>query len=356
MADSPPPQSRLRRGPWPVLVAFVLGVVLTAWWLKRSDPDGSPTSVAEPEASRIAAGTADSVQARAPHEAAMDPPSRPLDGATVPPGLGPKGSATPGAGAAAEEENGARAGARVPGSVDLGSAGEAAPESGGAAVAGGGIDGRVRLTGAVPSERPLTSVDGPCAALLGPRPQTDRYTITDGNVAGVFVQLLDPPPFTGPPPSAEVVLDQRGCRFVPKVLAVQRLQTLRILNSDDTLHNVHAMATRGEFNTAMPKQGQVIRKAFREAPVDATGRASPIPIVCDVHKFMSAHLFVMPHPYFGISDEKGQLHLPPVPDGTYHFSAWHEGFEDGPWQRGTVQVVDGIGLIEIDLSGVPPRG
>ena len=42
-------------------------------------------------------------------------------------------------------------------------------------------------------------------------------------------------------PSAPVVLDQKGCMYVPRVLAVMANQSFEVHNEDQTIHNVHPM-------------------------------------------------------------------------------------------------------------------
>ena len=50
-------------------------------------------------------------------------------------------------------------------------------------------------------------------------------------------------------PTESVKLDQQGCRYQPHVFGIRVGQPLEIVNSDTTLHNVHALPqTNQEFN------------------------------------------------------------------------------------------------------------
>ena len=52
---------------------------------------------------------------------------------------------------------------------------------------------------------------------------------------------------------APVTLDQHGCQYRPHVFGIQAGQPLKILNSDGTLHNIHALPKKNaEFNIGQP--------------------------------------------------------------------------------------------------------
>ena len=41
---------------------------------------------------------------------------------------------------------------------------------------------------------------------------------------------------------------------------------------------------------------------------------------------MTAHFFVMDHPFFAVTDARGAFRIPGLPDGQYTIAAWHEEF------------------------------
>ena len=50
----------------------------------------------------------------------------------------------------------------------------------------------------------------------------------------------------------------------------------------------------------------------------------PITIKCDFHPWMTAHFFVMEHPFFAVTDQNGRFRIAGLPDGKYSVAAWHE--------------------------------
>src|SRR5438046_5796322 len=74
-------------------------------------------------------------------------------------------------------------------------------------------------------------------------PQTpDVLVVNNGKLANVFVYVKDGlGQFAFLTPAQPAVLDQKGCRYVPHVLGLMAGQSLKILNSGLTEHNVHPM-------------------------------------------------------------------------------------------------------------------
>jgi plastocyanin len=118
-------------------------------------------------------------------------------------------------------------------------------------------------------------------------------------------------------PDDPVVVDQRGCLFVPRVVGVQAGQPVRFVNSDETLHNVHGMPTRSSaWNFGMGHVG-----ATRTVTIDTP--EVPVPIRCEVHSWMRADLAVVDHPYHAVTGATGTFTLADVPAGEYDLAAWH---------------------------------
>jgi plastocyanin len=115
-----------------------------------------------------------------------------------------------------------------------------------------------------------------------------------------------------------VVLNQKGCTYVPHVLTAQTKQEIEFKNSDATLHNVHPTPKKNKaFNKATPAHGSV-KKSFRR---DEIG----IPVKCDVHPWMKSYISVFKHPWHAVTPKgDGAATLKDVPEGKYKVTAWHE--------------------------------
>ena len=138
-------------------------------------------------------------------------------------------------------------------------------------------------------------------------------------MANVFVHVKSGVPKRAyPVPTTPVVMDQRGCTYTPHVFGVRVGQTLKVLNSDGTHHNVHAMPKANKvFNLAMPKTKTSATAVF-------TTPEFMFHIKCDVHPWMGAFCAVMDHPYFDTTETDGKFTISGLDAGTYEIEAWHE--------------------------------
>ncbi len=181
----------------------------------------------------------------------------------------------------------------------------------------GTISGTVRLEGAPPARAQL-SMASDCAPLHR-EPVLSESVVADGGLlANVLVFIVSgAEAYEAPPPAGEVVIDQKGCVYLPHVVGARAGQAIAIRNSDPVLHNVHALAKRnGGFNLSMPVPGQVATKTFSKPEIVA--------LKCDVHPWMGARIGVFDHPWFAVTDARGAFTLSGVPPGRYVLTAWHE--------------------------------
>ena len=93
---------------------------------------------------------------------------------------------------------------------------------------------------------------------------------------------------------------------------------MEIVNSDPTLHNIHALPKdNAEFNNGQPIQGMKMAHTF-------TAKEVMVPFKCDVHGWMNAYVGVVDHPFFAVTDKDGKFSFKGLPPGTYTIEAWHE--------------------------------
>jgi len=189
-------------------------------------------------------------------------------------------------------------------------------------VKGGAIRGHIRVNGKLPGNPIIRmGMDPMCAKLnAGKRPVQEIVAATaDGSLANVFVSLQGSFPAT-PVPTEPVTIDQRACIYVPRVVGARVGQTLQVRNSDELLHNVHGLSARGNtFNVSQPKAGLVQQLQLKEDEI-------MLRVTCDVHRWMTAFVGVVSHPYFATSGVAGTYAIENVPAGTYTIQAWHEQY------------------------------
>lgn len=186
----------------------------------------------------------------------------------------------------------------------------------------GSVAGVIRVSGNTPDMPRLDMSARPqCALLHGDETPRSELIVksADGGLRDVFVYVSKglegyevPPVGTEP-----VVLDQKGCIFVPRVFGVRVQQDIRILNSDAFLHNVKVNENR-PMNEGMPNVGEMLKKKwFKRTQLGVSFQ-------CEVHPWMRAYACIVDHPCYAVTDAEGKFKIENVPQGRYTIDFWHE--------------------------------
>lgn len=191
------------------------------------------------------------------------------------------------------------------------------------AIAGGTLKGKVSFTGTAPKATPINMAADPQCKKLHEKPLMTDYVIVNSNATlkNVFTWVkggLEGKTF--PTPKESVTFDQRGCHYSPHVFGIMVNQPLDVLNSDPTLHNVHAMPKASQpFNLGMPVQNMKVARKFEKPEIGVT-------IKCDVHPWMKAFANVVDNPFYGVTGDDGSFEIKNVPAGKYTLATWHEKY------------------------------
>lgn len=188
----------------------------------------------------------------------------------------------------------------------------------------GDLIGRYVFDGPVPQ---LADVS-PAVANCTESPIVDESLVvsSDNNgIANIAVYLRRAPkgvPANAQPQAEAVpVQDQKGCRFIPRMLVFQAGQTPLVKSNDSVAHNVRgALLKNDDFNFTV---GGVNRTGI---PIKGIDRADilPMPIKCDIHPYMTAYWLVVDHPYTAVTDADGKFKITGLPAGKHKFRVWHE--------------------------------
>ena len=158
------------------------------------------------------------------------------------------------------------------------------------------------------------------------------------NIA-VFIDGV--PGKTFPAPAQHVTVDQSHLAFAPHVMVIQQGTTVDFKNDDNVGHNVYWPAIHHDkklaHNMGTWPQGQTKPFTFSEA--------GDVPLLCNVHPEMSGMIFVVPTPYFAVTDKDGNFVIKNVPPGQYTLKT---GSENG--KPATQAVTVAAAAVNVNLT------
>jgi len=189
------------------------------------------------------------------------------------------------------------------------------------AATAGSVAGTVKLDGTPPAMKGIAMAAVAYCAKQHDSPVTAEDVVPgdNGTLQNVVVYLTgDFSAYSFTQPAEQAELDQKGCMYVPHVVAVMAGAPVEFRSFDSTPHNIHPVPKANrEWNESQPRGSAPIVQSFTHEEV-------AIPFKCNLHPWMKAYVAVISNPYFEVTGKDGSFELKNVPPGTYTLTAWQE--------------------------------
>ena len=191
------------------------------------------------------------------------------------------------------------------------------------AAAEGSISGTVKLSGTAPHMRGIDMSKDPYCVKQHDTPITMENVVVGAGDGLQNVVLYISEGLTGneatAAPSNKPVFDQKGCQYIPHVMAVDVNQEFQVISSDQTTHNIHplpnALTGNIPWNKSQPPGAPPIVTSWKAPEM--------ISVKCNIHPWMHGYHAVVKGPY-ATTDKSGAYTIHGVPPGSYTVTAWQE--------------------------------
>jgi len=171
------------------------------------------------------------------------------------------------------------------------------------------VSGTVTLDGAAPKAAKIDMSQDPACKGMN---MAENVVADGGKLDNVFVYVKDGlDNRTFDVPKDAVTIDQSGCKYHPHVLGIMAGQTLKVVNSDPTTHNIHPTPTNNrEWNESQPPQSAALEKTFAREEI-------MLPVKCNQHPWMKMYVNVVKTPFYAVTGPDGKFEIKGLPPGTY---------------------------------------
>jgi plastocyanin len=178
------------------------------------------------------------------------------------------------------------------------------------------VSGTVKFAGAAPKAAKIDmSQDPNCKGSN----TAENVVVSGDHLENVFVYVkegLGTRAFDVP--KEAVTLNQSGCKYQPHVLGVIAGQTIKIVNSDPTTHNIHPTPKDNrEWNESQAPSAAALEKTFAREEI-------LLPVKCNQHPWMRMFVNVVKNPFFAVTGPDGKFEIKGLPPGEYTIAFVHE--------------------------------
>jgi len=144
------------------------------------------------------------------------------------------------------------------------------------------------------------------------------HKVNDASKVVVWLTPLGNTPAPSPPPqqSSEIPkLVQKDKSFHPSLLVIPAGGQVEFPNQDPFFHNVFSLFDGKRFDLGLYESGTTQFVKFDKPGISF--------IFCNIHAQMSAVVIALSTPYYGISNERGEISIAGVIPGRYQMHIFH---------------------------------
>lgn len=208
--------------------------------------------------------------------------------------------------------------------------------------ANGSIAGSISLAG-TPADDSTVAVNGD-SMLCGDSASVTQTSSDGGALGNVLVWIEGVTSGKSLPEVRRETLTIENCAFRPRLMAVASGTTINLLSRDHTTYTSRfyregAGVPVDEIH--MVDAGQVVPSE------KIAGKPGIVEARRTQHPWARAYIAVFDHPYFAVTNERGDFTIDSLPPGTYTAKVWHERLEKPVEQR---VVVTPSGTARIDAA------
>lgn len=188
----------------------------------------------------------------------------------------------------------------------------------------GTLEGQVKIDGKIPKLK-FKKAYSPYASI---------YKDNEGAAAAErpkhLIVYLEGVPGNFKPSEKKPVLGQKNKQFTEDIIPVISGGKVEITNQDTVYHHIRSSTKPWNFNLNKKGPGESVNVAFEPKNNDKSG---VVPIYCDIHSKMRAHVVVLENPFYALLDETGgKFTIKNVPPGTYTLNAFHPTLKFEPFK------------------------
>jgi plastocyanin len=186
------------------------------------------------------------------------------------------------------------------------------------------VTGTITLNGTPPpaavNEALVANAD--CGKMHAEPPKIQFYLVgSKGEFGDVVVSVKGLMGKSTGESAAPLVLDQKGCEYIPYVTAVQTGQKIVVRNSDPVFHNVDVVPLAP--GNASKAKNQAQAPGAPDLTLSFPAEESFLKFKCDVHPWMFSYVTVVDSPYFSVTGKDGKFKISNLPPGKYTIEAAH---------------------------------